>query len=147
MSIWGVQRAGQLPSIVKTVGDADVTLTAGSAVVGFTPAAALIAPQRASWAYVVEVFAVIVMGSSAPTALVVTLATATPTTLDTLTVPASVLVNSAIVPVSFTLIGTGSETLYYPTGDIPTINFNCTTNAATLKAHSRAVFSFVFVGD
>ena len=147
MSIWGVQRAGQLPSIVKTVGDADVTLTAGSAVAGFTPAAALIAPQVAKWAYVVEVFAVIVMGSSAPTALVVTLATATPTTIDTLTVPASVLVNSAIVPLSFTLVGTGSETLYYPTGDIPTINFNCTTNAATLKAHSRAVFSFVYVGD
>ena len=147
MSIWGVQRAGQLPSIVKTVGDADVTLTAGSAVVGFTPAAPLIAPYVGSWAYFVQVFATIVLGSSASTALVVTLATATPTVLDTLTVPASNLVNSAILPLSFTLVGTASESLYYPTGDIPTINFNCTTNAATLKAHSRAVFSFVYVGD
>jgi hypothetical protein len=147
MSIWGVQRAGQIPTIVKTVGDADVTLTAGSAVAGFTPAAALIAPQRANWAYVVEVFAVIVLGSSAPTALVVTLATATPATIDTLTVPASLLVNSAILALSFVLVGTGSETLYFPTGDTPTVNFNCTTNAATLKAHSRAVFSFAYVGD
>jgi hypothetical protein len=147
MSIWGVQRAGQLPSIVGTVGAADVTLTSSTAITGFTPGAALIAPQRASWAYVVEVFAVIVLGGTAPSALVVKLNTATPTTLDTLTVPPAVLVNSAILALSFTLVGTGSESLYYPTGDIPTITFNGTGQASTLKANSRAVFSFVFVGD
>jgi hypothetical protein len=147
MSIWGVQRGGQLPTIVGTVAGADVTLTAGSAIVGFTPAAALIAPFVGTWAYFVQVFATIVLGGTAPSALVVTLATATPTVLDTLTVPAANLVNSAILPLSFALVGTGSETLYFPTGDIPTINFNCTGQAATLKFHSRAVFSFAFIGD
>jgi len=147
MSIWGVQRLGQLPTIVVTVSNADVTLTSSTAVTGFTPSAPLIAPFAGSWAYVVDVFATIVMGATAPSAMVVTLATGTPTTLDTFTVPAANLVNSAIVPLSFRMVGTASETLYFPTGDTPTINFNGTGQATTLKKYSRAVFSFVFVGD
>jgi hypothetical protein len=144
---WGTARPFAIPTIVATVGAADVTLTAGSDITGFTPSAALIAGFSGLWAYVVWVHATIVMGAGAPTAMVCKLKTATPTTLDTFTIPPANLVNSAIVPLSFMLVGTTSGTLYAPTGDTPVITFNCTTNAATLKAQSRAVFAFWNTGD
>lgn len=147
MSDWGVQREQQNATIVATVGAADVSLTAGSDITCFTPAAALIAPFAGRWAYLVSIFAVIVMGATAPTALVAKLKTAGATVLDTLTIPAATLVASAIVPYGFTLVGTASGSLYYPSGDTPLITFNAATTAATLKAGSRAVFSFTFVGD
>jgi hypothetical protein len=144
---WGTAKPGTVPTIVVTVGAADVALTAGSDITGFTPAAPLIAAYQGGWCYVAWVFATIVMGATAPTALVVKLKTATPTTLDTFTVPPANLVNNAIVPLSVCLVGTSSGTLYYPTGDTPVITFNCTTNAATLKAQSRAVWSFFETTD
>lgn len=147
MSIWGVQRPGGIPTIVTTVGNADVTLTAGSDITGFTPAAPLIAPQYGSWFYVVTVMCTIVMGSSAAVSLVAKLKTATPTTLDTITLPPANLVNNAILAVTFEFVGTKSSTLYYPTGDTPLVTFACGTNNATLKAGSRAIFGFGFGGD
>lgn len=147
MSIWGVQRLGQNATIVATVGAADVTLTAGADITGFTPAAALIAPFAGQWAYRVELFATLVLGATAPSAMVVKLKTATPTTLDTFTLPPANLVNSAILPIAVTLIGTASGSLYFPTGDTPIITFNGTGQNSTLKAGSRAVFSFIFIGD
>ena len=147
MSTWGVQRLGQLPVIVATVGAANVTLTAGTDVTGFTPAAALIAPFAGAWAYQVSVFAVVVNGATAPTALVAKLKTADGTVLDTLTLPVSTLVANAIDSFGFTLVGTASGSLYFPTGDTPLITLNAATTAATLKAGSRAVFSLVFIGD
>ena len=119
---WGTQRPQGLPTIVGTVAGADVTLTAGTDVTGFTPASALIAPNAGSWAYVVMVDATIVNGATAPVSLVIKLKTATPTTLDTYTLPPANLVNSAIT-------------------------FNCGTTAATLKANSRAVFAWTLVSD
>ena len=144
---WGTQRPDGLPTIVATVGAADVTLTAGTDVTGFTPAAALIAPNAGTWCYYVEIFATVVMGATAPVSLVVKLKTATPTTLDTVTVSTATLVNSAIVNYSIPLIGTGSSSLYFPTGDTPVVTFTCGTTAATLKAGSRAVFGFRLVSD
>lgn len=144
---WGTQRPDGLPTIVATVGAADVTLTAGTDVTGFTPSAALIAPNAGAWAYDVQVFATIVMGATAPVSLVCKLKTATPTTLDTITVSTATLVNSAIVNYSFNLVGTSSSSLYFPTGDTPVITFTCGTTAATLKAGSRAVFRFRLVSD
>jgi len=144
---WGTQRPQGLPTIVGCVGGADVTLTAGSDVAGFTAAAALPAPNAGAWAYVVWIQATIVMGATAPVSLLVKLKTATPTTLDTFTVPASNLVNNAIVPLSVMLVGTTSSTLYYPTGDTPSVTFTCGTTAATLKNNSRAVFWFTLVSD
>jgi hypothetical protein len=91
--------------------------------------------------------AVIVLGATAPTALVIKLKTAGATVLDTYTVPPAQLVNSAIIVVAPTLIGTTSSTLYYPTGDTPIVTFNCTTQPATLKFQSRVVFSFAPVTD
>jgi len=144
---WGTARPLGLPTIVATVGAADVTLTAGSDITGFTPSAALIAGFQSTWAYMVLVFATIVLGATAPSALVCKLKTATPTTLDTLTIPPANLVNSAILALSFCLVGTASSTLYYPSGDTPVITFNGTGQNSTLKAGSRAVFAFWDVGD
>jgi hypothetical protein len=144
---WGTQRPQGLPTIVTTVSASDVTLTAGSDITGFTPAAALIAPAAGTWAYLVTVFATIVMGGTASATLNCKLKTATPTTLDTFTFSTSLLVNSAIITVSPTLVGTASASLYFPTGDTPVITFNAGTTACTLKAGSRAVFSFVLVSD
>jgi hypothetical protein len=132
--------------VVATVGAADVTLTSSTAVTGFTPAAALIAPFSGNWAYYVTVFATIVLGATAPSALAVTLNSAVPGVLDTLTIPAANLVNSAILALSFVLVGTADPSLYWPTGDTPTIKFNGTGQASTLKAGSRAVFSFLPIG-
>jgi hypothetical protein len=147
MSNWGVQRPNQNATIVATVAGADVTLTAGSDITGFTPGAALIAPFAGTWAYLVDLFAVVVMGATAPTALVIKLKTAGATVLDTVTVPPVLLANNAIEPIAPTLVGTASGTLYFPAGDTPLITFNAATTAATLKAGSRAVFSFTFVSD
>jgi hypothetical protein len=144
---WGTAKPGTVPTIVVTVGAADVTLTAGSDITGFTPSAALIGAYAGGWCYVVWVHATIVLGGTAPSALVVKLKTATPTTLDTFTVPPANLVNSAILPLSFCLVGTSSGTLYYPTGDTPVITFNGTGQTSTLKAQSRAVFSFFETTD
>jgi hypothetical protein len=90
----------------------------------------------------VWIHATVVMGATAPSALVVKLKTATPTTLDTWTVPPTNLVNSAIVPLAVCLVGTTSGALYFPSGDTPIITFNGTAQASTLKAGSRAVFAF-----
>lgn len=144
---WGAARPLGLPTIVATVGGADVTLTAGSDITGFTPAAALIAGFYGSWAYMVWLTAVIVMGATPPTALVVKLKTAGATVLDTFTVPPALLVASAIEPIGVCLVGTSSTTLYYPTGDTPIVTLNAATTAATLKAQSRAVFAFWNTAD
>jgi hypothetical protein len=144
---WGIARPFAIPTIVVTVGAADVTLTAGSDITGFTPSAALAGGFTSSWAYVVWVHATIVLGGTAPSALVVKLKNAVPTTLDTFTVPPANLVNSAILPLSFMLVGTSSATLYNGTGDTPIITFNGTGQASTLKAQSRAVFAFWNTGD
>lgn len=144
---WGTAKPQGLPTIVATVAGADVTLTAGSDITGFTPASALIAPYPGGWAYLVWVTAVIVMGGTPPVSLVVKLKTAGATVLDTFTVPPALLVASAIEPIAVCLVGTTSSTLYYPTGDTPIITFNCGTTAATLKANSRAVFSFTAATD
>jgi hypothetical protein len=139
---WGTAKPNPLPTIVATVAGADVTLTAGSDITGFTPSSALIASYSGGWAYMVWVFATIVMGATAPSAMVIKLKTATPTTLDTFTVPPSNLVNNAIVPISVCLVGTTSSTLYFPGGDTPIITFNGTGQNSTLKFQSRAVFAF-----
>ena|SRR5258708_27275818 len=144
---WGVSRPLGLPTIVNTVAGADVTLTAGSDITGFTPSSPLIAPFASGWAYMVQVCAVIVLGGTPPVSLVVKLKTAGATVLDTYTVPPAQLVASAIIVVAPTLIGTTSTTLYFPTGDTPIITFNSGTTAATLKAQSRVVFEFSDIGD
>lgn len=139
---WGTAKPQGLPTIVKTVSDADVTVTAGSDITVFTPSSALVAAYQGGWAYMVWVYATTVMGASAATALVVKLKTATPATLDTWTVPPANLVNNAIVPLAINLVGTTSSTLYFPTGDTPLVTFNATTNNVTVKAGSRAIFAF-----
>jgi hypothetical protein len=144
---WGTAKPNPLPTIVATVAGADVTLTAGSDITGFTPSSALISSYAGGWAYLVWVFATIVMGATAPSAMVIKLKTATPTTLDTFTVPPSNLVNNAIVPISVCLVGTTSSTLYYPSGDTPIITFNGTGQNSTLKFQSRAVFAFWETSD
>ena len=144
---WGTAKPQGLPTIVGTVAGADVTLTAGSDITGFTPAAALIAAYAGGWAYIVDLAAVIVLGATPPTAMVVKLKTAGATVLDTYTVPPAQLVANAIVVVAPTLVGTTSSTLYYPTGDTPIITFNGTGQNSTLKFQSRAVFSFVPATD
>jgi hypothetical protein len=144
---WGIARPFAIPVIVATVAGADVTLTAGSDITGFTPSAAIAGGFTSQWAYVVWVHATIVLGGTAPSALVVKLKNAVPTTLDTFTVPPANLVNSAILPLSFMLVGTSSATLYNGTGDTPIITFNGTGQNSTLKAQSRAVFAFWNTGD
>jgi len=144
---WGTQRPQGLPTIVGCVGGADVTLTAGADTAGFTAAAALPASNAGNWAYVVWIQATLVMGGTAPSAMTCKLKTATPTTLDTFTIPAANLVNSAIVPLSVMLVGTASASLYFPTGDTPSITFNPTGQNVTLKNNSRAVFWFTLVSD
>jgi len=139
---WGTAKPNPIPTIVATVVGADVTLTAGSDITGFTPASPLIASYQGGWAYLAWIFATIVMGATAPSAMVIKLKTATPTTLDTFTVPPANLVNNAIVPISVCLVGTTSGTLYFPTGDTPIITFNGTGQNSTLKFQSRAVFAF-----
>src|ERR1700687_3377649 len=124
---WGTRKPGTRPTIVATVAGADVTLTAGSDITGFTPASPLTGAYAGGWCYAVWGFASIVMGGPAPVALVLKLKTATPTTLDTFTLPPANLVNNAIVPVSVCLVGTSSTMLYYPTGETPAITFNFTT--------------------
>lgn len=144
---WGTAKPQGLPIIIGTVAGADVTLTAGSDITGFTPAAALIAPYEGGWAYNVDLAALIVLGATAPVSLVVKLKTAGATVLDTYTVPPAQLVANGIIVVAPTLIGTTSSTLYWPTGDTPVITFNCGTTAATLKFQSRAVFAFIPTTD
>lgn len=139
---WGTAKPQGLQVIVGTVAGADVTLTAGSDVTGFTPSSALIAPYAGGWAYNVDLNAVIVLGGTPPVSLVIKLKTAGATVLDTFTVPPAQLVASAIIVVAPVLVGTTSSTLYYPTGDTPIVTFNCGTTAATLKFQSRAVFGF-----
>ena len=139
---WGTAKPQGLQVIIGTVAGADVTLTAGSDITGFTPSSALIAPYAGGWAYNVDLNAVIVLGATASASIVVKLKTAGGTVLDTFTVPPAQLVANAIIVVAPVLVGTTSSTLYYPTGDTPVVTFNCGTTAATLKFQSRAVFGF-----
>jgi hypothetical protein len=144
---WGTAKPSGIPTIVGTVAGADVTLTAGSDITGFTPSAALIAPYAGGWAYEVQLACVIVLGATAPSAMVVKLKTAGATVLDTYTVPPAQLVNNAIIVVAPTLVGTTSSSLYFPSGDTPIITFNGTGQNSTLKFQSRAVFGFVASTD
>ena len=143
-SIWGVQRPGQLPLIVGPVGATTVTI-ASTDTACFTPASAIIAPFRGSWAYMVQVSCVVTEGAATGTTLVFKLKNGAGTTLDTYTVEPTILANSAVLSLSFTLVSTASATLYWPTGDTPSVTGVSATHNATLSADARAVFSWVAV--
>jgi len=143
-SIWGVQRPGQLPLIVGPVGATTVTIAATDTAC-FTPASAIIAPFRGSWAYVVDVAGVVTEPAATGTTLVWKLKNGAGTTLDTYTTEPTYLVNNGILYVAFRLVSTASATLYWPTGDTPSVTAVSATHNATLSANARAVFSWVSV--
>lgn len=146
MSNVGILNPGNAPVIVGPVGASTVTITA-TAVALFTLPAVLKAPYQALWAVEVHVAGVITQGAAAATALVFTLATSTPTTVDTYTTEPTYLVNSAISYYSFEMVGPASASLYWPVGNVLSVYGASATHNCTLSADARAVFKLVYVGN
>ncbi len=86
----------------------------------------------------------ILLGATAPTALVVSYATTSGTAIASYTFPPVLLTNAATIMVPIYFVGPLSSTLYTGVGKDPLIQVNATGQAVTVKAvGSSAIFELV----
>ena len=143
MSIWGVDQSLSGPQ-VATAGS-DVSCPAGtetnvisaSVPVGFGGFNAVL---------FADVACVIVLGATAPTALVVAMRLGAGADVDTYTISPAALVANAILQLSPALVANLSRSSAGGNGTW-NITVNATGQAVTFKANGRALFSFGLGGD
>jgi len=83
----------------------------------------------------------ILLGATAPTALVISYATVSGTAIASYTFPPALLVNAATIMVPIYLIGPISSVLYQGAGTDPLVQVNATAQNVTVKAvGSSAIF-------
>jgi hypothetical protein len=141
---WGTDLSTLAPTILNA--NADVTLTAGAATTAIhSQSGGTGVPLIQTNAF--DVYPIIIgsltilMGATAPSALVISYATTAGTAISSFTVAPALLVNAATVQFPFFLIGPLSSTLYTGAGKDPLIQVNPTGQNCTLKAvGSQALF-------
>ena len=146
---WGTDLSTIAPTVLNA--NADVTLTAGSAVTGIQSqsggtAVPLIQTNAFDVYPVIMGSLAIAIGAAAPTGMVISYATTAGTAISSFTVAPAALVANTTVQIPFYLVGPLSSTLYTGTGKNPLIQVNCTTNAATLKAVGSQALFFLMLG-
>jgi hypothetical protein len=85
----------------------------------------------------------ITLGSSAPSALAIDIATTAGTPIDTYNVPAGLLVNSAVILVPFTLVIPASAALWKGSGSTPLIEVTATGEAVTVTDLGSEAYIFL----
>lgn len=146
---WGTDLSTIAPTVLNA--NADVTLTAGTAVTGIQSqsggtAVPLIQTNAFDVYPVIMGSLAIAMGGTAPTAMVISYATTSGTAIASFTVAPALLVASTTVQFPFFFVGPLSSTLYTGVGKNPLIQVNCTTTAATLKATGSQALFFLMLG-
>ena len=144
---WGTDLSTIAPTILNT--NADVTLTSSTTVTGIHSqsggtAVPLIQTGNFDVYPIIMGVLTIVLGATAPSAMVITYATTSGTPIDTYTVEPGLLVALAELVIPIFFIGPLSNTLYAGAGKDPLIQVNGTGQASTLKkVGSRAIFQLV----
>jgi len=139
------------PTLLTAQGAADVTCAAGASTTALSVGGAGTALSQSNPDSVIPtVFGVlvIVLGATAPSALVIAYCETTHTAIDSYTVLAALLVNSAtlVVPISF--VGSASRSSYAGSGASPLITVSPTGQAVTVKnGASRAVWQLAVATD
>ena len=139
MAIWGVADPLPQPAVYGTVAAGDVSLALGVETT-FITTGALSGLNPGPYFPQIWLTATIVLGATAPTALVIAFKLGAGSDVDTYTVEPGLLVNSAELAISVVLIGTNSLTAWQGAGSTINITGLASTHAATAKfVGSRAV--------
>ena len=144
---WGTDLSTIAPTILNA--NADVTLTASTTVTAIhSQSGGVSIPLIQTNAFdcypVICGVLSILLGGTAPSAMVITYATTSGTPIDTITVNPALLVASTTLTIPIFFIGPLSSSLYLSPGKDPLIQVNGTGQASTLKfAYSRAVFQLL----
>jgi len=131
MSIWGVAKPSLVP--VQYVPAADVTLTAGTAVLIATTTAAVAALLSGGYYPLLLCTVVDLQGAAAASALVYSFRFNGGADIATYTVEPGDLVNLGERTRGFTLVGVESQSAWWPTGTIVELWGKATTQAVTVK--------------
>ena len=103
MAIWGVANPWSLPAIYAPAND--ITLTAGSEILAITTTGALTATPGQPWVPVISGCAILTLGATAPTALVIAARYSGGYDFATQTIAVGLLANLAVLMVPILLIG------------------------------------------
>jgi hypothetical protein len=132
---WGTNLQIPNPALLVLGGDAAVPAGGKTTVLSYGSSPLLFVMAGGGFYLLAHLTLEITLGATAPSAIVVTLDLPTAgANQDTYTVTPSVLANSATILVSTTLFVATSGTIWFPTGDNPTITVNPTGQAVTVKA-------------
>ena len=137
---WGTNLGLQNPSLLTLATDTSCTAGVATTVLQYGSSPLLFAYAAGGFFLHVAGVLTIVLGATAPSALVITLNLATAGLQDTYTVEPGLLTNAAELIVPIELLSSNSGSIWYPTGDNPRIQVNPTGQAVTVKAvGSRAL--------
>lgn len=138
MSIWGVNQS--LPGATISTAGADVACPAGTETNVISASVPNSTPGFNSNLFV-DVAAVIVLGATPPTALVIALRFGSGADVDSYTVSPAALVASAILQVAPSFVAALSRSGTGASGPI-NVSVNATGQAVTLKAGARGLYSY-----
>lgn len=146
---WGTDLSTIAPTVLNA--NADVTLTSSTTVTAIHSqsggvAVPLIQTNPIDCYPVIMGSLTILMGATAPSALVISYATTSGTAIASFTVAPALLVNAATVQFPFFFVGPLSSTLYTGVGKDPLIQVNGTGQASTLKAVGSQALFFLMLG-
>jgi hypothetical protein len=132
---WGTNLQIPNPALLTLASDTAVPAGGKTTVLQYGSSPLLFVMAGGGFYLFADLNLVILLGATAPSAMVVTLDLPTAgANQDTYTVPPAILVNSATIVVAATLFVPTSGTIWFPTGDNPTITVNPTGQAVTAKA-------------
>lgn len=142
---WGTNLQIPNPALLTLATDATCGAGTKTTVLQYGSSPLLFAQAGGGFYLLAHLTLAIVLGGTAPSALVITLDLPTAgANQDTYTVPPGLLVNSAELLLNFTLYVASSGTIWFPTGDNPTITVNPTGQAVTAKAvGTRAILTLL----
>jgi len=139
MSIWGVQREDLAATVYGTVSGNDVSCTSSTKTTIVT-SGALAAISAGPYYPLIFLSVGIVLGATAPSALVLGFQIGSGSSVDTFALPVGILANSAVLSVAVTLVGVNSATAWQGSGSTINITANATGEAITVKnVGTRAV--------
>jgi hypothetical protein len=133
---------GEMPLDAQYIPAADVTLTAGSEILGITTTTAFAALSPGSYYPIIRGSLTFLMGATASAALVIAWRFNGGADIGTYTVAPALLANNATIQIPFEFLGVDSGSIWFATGKIIEITGKTTTTACTLNK----VGSYAMVG-
>ena len=130
-NVYGVD--SEMPLATQYIPAADVTLTAGSEVLGISTVSAIAATTPGSYYPIIRGSLTFTMGGTASAVLVIAWRFHSGSDIGTYTVQPGLLVASAVIQIPVEFIGADSPSAWYPTGTIIEVTGKTTTTACTLN--------------